>query len=82
MRHNMGVWDRALRVVVATPVFWALGVMVGNGTAASVVFYVLAAVMFVTGLTGFCPLYRLLGDRTTVGCAFCSRTVRSDTLRH
>jgi hypothetical protein len=73
MRQNMGLWDRVVRVVVATPAFWALGVMVGNGTPASVVFYVLAAIMLVTGLTGYCPLYRVFGDRTTVGCLLCRR---------
>jgi hypothetical protein len=76
MARNMGVWDRALRIVVGTPVFWAIGVMVGNGTAGSVVFYVLAAIMLVTGLTGYCPLYRVFGDRTTQGCAFCKRSDR------
>lgn len=81
MRRNMGIWDRALRIVVATPVFWALGVMVGNGSIGSIVLYALAAIMLITGVTGYCPLYRLFGDRTTVGCAFCSRTEREHAMR-
>ncbi|ACU53960.1 hypothetical protein Afer_1022 [Acidimicrobium ferrooxidans DSM 10331] len=81
MRRNMGIWDRALRIVVATPVFWALGVMVGNGSVGSVVLYALAAIMLITGLTGYCPLYRLFGDRTTVGCAFCARAEREHAMR-
>ncbi len=55
--------DRIVRVILAV----ALGAALLTGTLAAPLGYVaalLAAMMLVTGLTGFCPLYALAGIRT------------------
>lgn len=61
MKRNESAVDRAIRAAVGAALVTA-GLAVG-GTLA-VVLYVLAAVMFFTALTGFCPLYRLFGIDT------------------
>jgi Inner membrane protein YgaP-like, transmembrane domain len=61
--QNEHIVDRGIRLVVAV----ALGAAFLTGTVATPLGYValiLAAVMLVTGLTGFCPLYALVGIRT------------------
>lgn len=63
MQKNEGVLDRFIRVILAG-VFFYLGFNTFSG-AASVVAYVLAAVMALTAFTGFCMLYKLLGIDTT-----------------
>lgn len=59
MWRNEGTVDRAVRVVVGI-VLLAM-VWVGPQTA----FGWLGVVPLATGLVGYCPLYRLLGIRTT-----------------
>ena len=55
MWKNVGSLDRTLRIVLALgAVIWALG---ASG-ALAVVLWIVAALLVVTGLTGFCPLYR------------------------
>ena len=61
MKRNESTIDRIIRAVLGVALV-AIGLTVG-GTLA-VVLYVLAAVMLVTALTGFCPLYHLLGIDT------------------
>lgn len=63
LSRNEGTPDRIIRVV--------LGVVLGATLVAGVVTgplayvgLVVAAVLLVTGLTGFCPLYAVLGLRT------------------
>ena len=56
MRKNMGTWDRSVRVaLVALSI-----VLIVSGAvkaALAVVLGVLAAILILTSLTGFCPLY-------------------------
>ena len=59
---NESSLDRIVRVVLAV-VFYILGAYVFMGTL-SVVFYVLALVMLLTAITGFCLLYKLFGINT------------------
>jgi hypothetical protein len=58
MTHNEGTIDRVARIVVGL-VLLAL-VVVGPKTWVGVV----GLVPLVTGLVGFCPLYRVIGIRT------------------
>lgn len=69
MKRNESAIDRVIRAVLGVALV-AIGFTVG-GTL-GVVLYVLAAVMFVTALTGFCPLYRLLGIDTCKLSKSCS----------
>lgn len=57
--HNTDRLVRALIGVVLT----AVGLLVTTGIA-SIVLYVLAAIMFVTALLGFCPIYKIFGLST------------------
>jgi hypothetical protein len=56
MAQNMGTTDRAARVVVAVAAALVAG-WAGFGTAAGIVLLAVAAVLLVTGASGFCPLY-------------------------
>jgi hypothetical protein len=60
--NNVGGLDRFLRalagvVALLLAIFWVAGVV-------QVVAYGVAGVMLLTALTGFCPVYKLLGVRT------------------
>ncbi|HET9930588.1 MAG TPA: DUF2892 domain-containing protein [Polyangiaceae bacterium] len=59
MSSNEGTVDRALRIVIGIVLLAA--VFVGPKTP----FGWLGVVPLVTGIIGFCPLYRLIGIRTT-----------------
>jgi hypothetical protein len=61
MKRNESNIDRIVRIVLGVALAGG-GIAVG-GTV-GIVLYVLAAVMFVTAITGFCPLYRLFGIDT------------------
>jgi hypothetical protein len=63
MTANEGTLDRAVRVVLAV-VAAIVGFAVGAASALGIVLLVVAAVLLVTGLVGFCPLYRVLGLST------------------
>lgn len=61
---NEGPMDRGFRVVLGAALLWlgtASGVLVGGVATAAVVVGVVA---LLTGLTGFCGLYRVLGINT------------------
>jgi hypothetical protein len=60
MSQNMTILDRRLRAVLIAPVAVLLGVLIGPGAVASIV-YALAAVMLATSAVGYCPLYSLFG---------------------
>jgi hypothetical protein len=63
MKVNEGTVDRVIRVVLGIALAY-IGYTLGGGVW-SIVLYVLAAVAIVTGLTGFCLLYKLFGDFST-----------------
>jgi uncharacterized membrane protein len=69
MKRNESAIDRIVRAVLGAALV-AVGITAG-GTLA-LVLYVLAAVMFATALTGFCPLYRLFGIDTCKLSKSCS----------
>ncbi len=60
MTRNMSNLDRRLRTYLLMPAAAVVGVLVGPGSVASIVLYVIAAVMLATGTVGYCPLYALL----------------------
>ncbi len=63
MGTNEGVLDRGLRITIGLVALVA-GLGVGLGSVASIVLLVVAAIMFLTGVVGFCPLYRIFGLST------------------
>jgi hypothetical protein len=64
MKKNMGTTDRVLRILVAAGAVAGSGVL-GFTPAWAIVLLAVAAVMVVTSLSGYCPLYSLLRIETT-----------------
>lgn len=63
MTTNENGIDRAVRVIIAIAAVlgaWA----VGFGSVLGVILLVVAAIMVLTAVTGFCPLYRIFGLST------------------
>lgn len=63
MHTNESALDRVVRVVVAVAAVVAAAV-VGFGSVLAWVLLAVAAIMLITAITGFCPLYRLVGIST------------------
>ena len=63
MGKNEGVVDRALRITIAMVALVA-GLALGVGSAVGIVMLVVAAIMFLTGVVGFCPLYMIFRINT------------------
>ncbi|WP_340111829.1 YgaP family membrane protein [Maribellus mangrovi] len=64
MKKNMGIADRAARIVVAV----VLAILYFTGTVSGtlgIVLLVVAAVFLLTSIFSFCPLYLPLGLKTT-----------------
>lgn len=61
MTSNVGTPDRIIRIVVA--ILAVVGALNTAG-ALSIVLWVVAAIMALTAVVGFCPLYRLVGVNT------------------
>lgn len=57
--NNMGKWDRIVRIIVAIILFY-VGFYYASGIVFQWIAYVFAAIMLITGLIGWCPLYALL----------------------
>jgi hypothetical protein len=65
MKANESTADRVIRVILgAVLLYLPFGVFSG---ALTVVFVVLGVVFVLTGVVGFCPLYRLLHINTRRG---------------
>ncbi len=58
MKINESPLDRVLRVIIGI-VLIALGIFGVASGAWMYVSYVLGAILLITGIVGFCPLYRL-----------------------
>ncbi len=63
MSRNENGIDRWVRVVIAIAAVVAAGA-VGFGTVGAWILLVVGAIMLVTAVTGFCPLYRIFGLST------------------
>ena len=64
---NEGVWDRVIRLIIGLALGYAAW-STWPGTAA-MLYAVIGAIAFVTGLVGWCPAYTLFGfsSRKRVG---------------
>ena len=60
---NENTTDRVLRAVIAVAAVVG-SLLVGPGTVLGIVLLVVASVMAVTAMVGFCPLYRLFNVST------------------
>ena len=63
MKTNMGTADKVIRIIIAL----IIGFLYYNGTITGtlgIVLVVLAVVLVLTSLVGFCPLYTLFGMNT------------------
>lgn len=63
MGTNEGLVDRGLRITIAVVALVA-GLALGVGSTVGIVFLAVAAIMFVTGVVGFCPLYKIFRINT------------------
>jgi hypothetical protein len=60
MRKNMSISDRRLRSMLVAPVAVVLGIVIGPGSIAAIILYVVAVIMLGTGAAGSCPAYSVL----------------------
>ncbi len=67
MKCNMSGLDRILRIIVAAAVavFFFLGMIKG---VAAIVLGVLAVILFLTSVIGFCPVYAVFSTGTKKAC--------------
>ncbi|SMO66005.1 YgaP family membrane protein [Solitalea koreensis] len=56
MKHNMGIADRLIRLIIAALIIFMYYTNVLNGIWATVLLF-LSGVMILTSTIGFCPLY-------------------------
>lgn len=59
MRPNESTTDRSIRGILAV-VLAGIAAFTGLSTVWQVVLYVVAAILAVTAVVGFCPLYKLV----------------------
>ena len=64
MIENMGTLDRSLRIFVVAPLAIVVALILGAGTVAGIILFVVAGIMLATAVTAFCPTYTLLGIST------------------
>ncbi|RPI56511.1 MAG: DUF2892 domain-containing protein [Acidobacteria bacterium] len=62
MTFNQGGWDRVIRILAGIALAYAAWLT--WPATASVVFVVIGAIVFLTGLVGWCPAYALFGLST------------------
>ena len=65
MERNEGTLDRILRIVISIVL---LGVWAGMNVPYKTVLLIVGLIALVTGLTGFCAIYKLLGINTCKEC--------------
>ena len=63
MNANVGSTDKIVRVVLALAAV-VLAFVTGIASALGIVLLVVGVVLATTALTGFCPIYRVLGMST------------------
>ncbi len=63
MTANVGSPDKVARIVLGV-VAAIVAFLAGAGSVLGIVLLVVAGVLIVTAVTGFCPLYRLVGVNT------------------
>jgi len=63
MKKNVGSTDTIIRVVIAIALA-AVAFLMDVGQTVQIILLAAAAIALLTGIVGFCPLYRLIGVRT------------------
>lgn len=63
MKTNVGTLDRGIRLLLASVLLY-LGLFFYGGSALGIALSGAGGVLLITGLVGFCGLYRLLGLHT------------------
>ena len=63
MKSNEGGGDRLIRIIAGVVLFM-LGWGILKNNILGIIFDILGVILFVTGITGFCGLYKLLGIST------------------
>ncbi|HEX9911908.1 MAG TPA: DUF2892 domain-containing protein [candidate division Zixibacteria bacterium] len=63
MKSNEGGADRLIRIIAGVVLFM-LGWGILKNNLLGIIFDILGIILFVTGITGFCGLYKLLGIST------------------
>ena len=63
MNANVGSTDKIVRVVLALAAF-VFAFVTGIGSVLGIVLIVVGVVLAATAVTGFCPIYRVLGMST------------------
>ncbi len=64
LSKNVGSLDRALRALVIPPIAIVAAFALGTASIAGIVLFAVAGIGLVTGATGRCPNYVLLGIDT------------------
>lgn len=60
MKTNVGSIDRLIRLLLASVLLY-FGLLIHGGTALGIGLSIAGSLSFVTGLIGFCGLYKLFG---------------------
>jgi hypothetical protein len=60
MKQNVGSVDRLVRVIISALIITLYFTNITNGVS-GIVLLVIAGVLIITAMVGFCPLYALLG---------------------
>jgi len=63
MKKNMGLADRAIRILIAVAIAGLYFSKIISGTM-GIVLLIVAVVFLLTSIIGSCPLYSVLGIRT------------------
>lgn len=63
MKHNLGVNDQTIRIVLAAVIAILYFTHVITGTL-GIVLLVIGVLLFLTSITSFCPIYRIFGFST------------------
>jgi hypothetical protein len=64
MKKNMGIIDRVVRILIAAVIGVLYFVNLIPGTVA-IILLILAGIFILTSLISFCPIYAVLGLKTT-----------------
>ena len=67
MSRNMGTADRGARAFLVAPAALVAALILGAGTVAGIVLFVVAGIMLATSATGYCPNYTWIGISTEHG---------------
>lgn len=68
MKANEGGMDRAIRVVLGIVLLIAGIYEAGSSTVIGAILIIVGAIVLITGITGFCALYKVLGISTCKTC--------------